>query len=372
MAAPRTRADARRAPVVRATLGIFLSLAGALALDALVFRTPWYVSILEPDSSTGMFELILFRERQAQARTGANVVLTMGDSRFAYSPRLSNEITAQTGLVFRHAGVAGSDARAWYYMLRDLDPGAGRYRAIVFGVPDFEDEDESFNPLDDLRSLHYAIARLRWSDIPGYAISFESASARWQAFRGALLKGTVLQRDVREFLTHPVKRLEYIALCHREYESWTYNYLETPKSMAGLSIDWTTFTAAYPPGLDADQRNTVRDTLLRRPAPQTGRVAAFRRQWLGRILDRYRNSRTRIVFVRLPRGAVARPNGLVVKRSGTIREFASRRNVVLAPEHAFESLERPELFRDAIHLNREGIARFSPMLTAEVARLIAR
>jgi lysophospholipase L1-like esterase len=39
-------------------------------------------------------------------------------------------------------------------------------------------------------------------------------------------------------------------------------------------------------------------------------------------------------------------------------------------EHAFESLERPELFKDGIHLNRAGIARFSPMLAEELARAL--
>ena len=52
----------------------------------------------------------------------------------------------QTGYVFRHAGVAGSDVRTWYYMLRDLDPTARRYRAIVFGVDDYEDEDGVVQP----------------------------------------------------------------------------------------------------------------------------------------------------------------------------------------------------------------------------------
>lgn len=371
MAASTGAPAARPTRVRRAAWGILLSLAGVLALDSLVFRCSWYAGILEPDSSTGLFELVLAREQRAQAHNGSNVVLTVGDSRFAYSPKLSNEETARTGLVFRHAGVAGTEPRSWYYMLRDLDPSAGRYRAIVIGVPDFDDEDESYDPADDLRGLHYVIARLRWRDIPEFTRSFRSSSARWQAFRGALLKGTVLQRDFREFLAHPVKRLKYIALCREGYEGWTYNFEETTRSMAGLSVDWSTFAAVYPAGADPDQRETVQAALLRRPEPQTGRLAAYRRLWLGRIVDRYASSATRIVFVRLPRGAVPRPGNLVHKLSGSIREFAGRRNVLLAPERAFDALERPELFRDAIHLNRQGIARFSPMLAGEVARLIA-
>jgi hypothetical protein len=101
-------------------------------------------------------------------------------------------------------------------------------------------------------------------------------------------------------------------------------------------------------------------------------MAAYRREWFGRIIDRYRGSRTRIIFARLPRGPIPRPASLAQRTSSSIREFASRPNVLLCEEGAFNSLERPEFFKDAWHLNREGIARFSPMLAKEVARLLGR
>jgi lysophospholipase L1-like esterase len=104
--------------------------------------------------------------------------------------------------------------------------------------------------------------------------------------------------------------------------------------------------------------------------PQTGHYAAFRRRWFGKIIDRYRNSPTKIVFFRLPRGPILRPGNLVHKRSSSIRELSQRPNVLLVPEHTFDVLEHPELFKDAMHLNREGIARFSPMLAEEVSKLL--
>ena len=110
---------------------------------------------------------------------------------------------------------------------------------------------------------------------------------------------------------------------------------------------------------------------MRRPIPQTGELARFRQEWFGRILDRYRQSRTKIVFIRLARGAFARPENLVRKKSAVIRGFASRPNVYLVNEHAFESLERPELFRDGLHLDAEGSARFARQLVREVAVIVA-
>ena len=105
-------------------------------------------------------------------------------------------------------------------------------------------------------------------------------------------------------------------------------------------------------------------------ALQTGRYANFRRLWYGRILDRYQGSRTKIIFIRLARGPVVRPGSLVRKRSSSIREFAYQPNVFLANEHAFDSLESPELFKDAVHLNREGCARFSGLLVEEIGRIL--
>ena len=93
----------------RRGLALLLAFLGLFALDGLFFRTPFYSSILEMNSSTGVFELTLLREQQAQRQNGDNMVVTLGDSRFAYSPRLANQPTSQTEYVFRHAGVAGTD-----------------------------------------------------------------------------------------------------------------------------------------------------------------------------------------------------------------------------------------------------------------------
>jgi hypothetical protein len=364
--APGTSLQAGR----RLVVGVLLAFLGLFVLDGLLFRTPFYPSILQMDSSTGAFELTLRREQQAQAVNGDNLVVTLGDSRFAYSPRLANQETAQTGYVFRHAGVAGTDVRSWYYMLRDLDPTARRYRAIVFGVTDYDDEDEYFTPDDDIRALHYAIARLRWSDVPGFALSFHTPSVQWEALRGACLKGIVYQSDLLAFLSKPTERIRRARIEHRDFDKWTYDYVDTPQSMTGLGIDWSAWKVTFPPGADQNQRDTVNNVLMSPPAPQTGRLAAFRRAWYGRIFDRYRGSPTKIVFVRLPRAPIPRPEGLVRKKSATIREFASLPNVLLCEEHAFDSLEHPELFKDGMHLNRAGIARFSSMLAEEISRML--
>ena len=348
-------------------LAAFLLLFG---LDALLFRTHYYTSILEPDSSAGLLELVLWREKTAQQKAGDNLVVTLGDSRNGFMPRIVDQRPQQTGYAVRTAGVAGSDPRTWYYLLRDLDPTARRYRAIVLGVNDYDDEDTAFHQDDDIRALHYCIGRLRLSDTLEFARSFHSREVQWEAFRGALLKGIALQSDLQAFLSHPLKRLAYIRLCHRSWPDWTYDYVESPRNMVGLQIDWATLKATYPPEMTTEQKDSVHNWLLYETFPQSGRLAQFRRAWLGRIADRYRASRTKIIFVRLARGPLVRPDYLVKKRSHTIRDLASNPNVVLANEHLFDVLEHPEFFKDAMHMNRDGVDKFSTMLADEVARIL--
>ncbi|MEO8592469.1 MAG: hypothetical protein ABI759_04035 [Candidatus Solibacter sp.] len=353
----------------RALWGLVFGLAGLFSLDAAIFRSGLYTSILEPESSAGTFELILRRERNAQPWYGKNLVVTLGDSRFAYYPRVANEHTAETGLAFRQAGVAGTDARTWYYMLRDLDPTHDRYKAVVIGVDDYDDEDGAYDIGDDLATLHYVAGRLRWTDVAPFTLSFSDPAARFQALRGSLFKGTVFQRDLLAFLSHPQKRLANVEFVNGGYEEWTYGYHETTQNVVGLKIDWERFTAEFPPGND-QLRDEVARFILYRPYPQTGRRAAFRRKWFGQLLDYYSGSPTMVVFVRLPRGPQPRPENLVRKVTHTIRDFGARPGVVLANEHAFESLEHPELFRDGFHLNDEGCTRLSEMLAREISGLL--
>jgi hypothetical protein len=346
-------------------------MAGVFGLDAALFRTPLYPSIVEPDSSTGIFELILQRERHRQAANGDNLVATLGDSRLAYAPRLSNAISAETGLVFGNAGAAGSNPMTWYYMLRDLDPTARRYRAIVIATDEYGDEDQDAEPDEDIRPLHYVVNRLRLGDTLAFARAFHGLPLEFEALRGALLKGIVYQSDILAYLPHRKQRREKVRQYRQWFDVWTDNYVETAASMAGLRIDWQSMTATFGPEATEPQRDTVNSVLLHKPAPQTGRLAAFRRKWYGRIVDRYRGSPTKVIFIRLARGPIPRPDSLSRAQTSVVREMSSRPGVLVSPEHTFDYLERPELYKDGLHLNCEGIALFSPALAREVSRMLA-
>jgi hypothetical protein len=95
----------------RIALTLLIACLGLFGLDAFLFRTRLYMSILEPDSSAGLLELILRREKEAQNKAGDNLVVTLGNSRMGYVPKGVDLRPRQTGYAVRTAGVVLPAAR---------------------------------------------------------------------------------------------------------------------------------------------------------------------------------------------------------------------------------------------------------------------
>ena len=352
----------RNGRVIAGVAGAFLAL---FAIDAAFFRTSLYPSLVEPESTTGSVEIMTYVERNRQPSRPLQA-LVFGNSRMGFLPRLATEVGAGHGLEFGSLAVPGTSPRCWFYELRDIDPEARRYAAIVLPVEDYDDEDRAENPDDAISDLHYAIARLRIGDVLDFARSYHSWRFRWVAFRGSLLKGAVYKDDLQAFLLDPDARRRKVRLFRSDWVNWFRAFQGTAVNVDGLEVDWATGGIIYPPGATPKERKTLYDVLLRQPAPQTGRLAEYQRLWLGRIIDRYRGTRTKVIFFRLPRGPVVRPTPLVRPRSSSIREFAARPNVMLLDEHAFEAIERTDCFGDPLHMNAKGMSLFSRMLAARV------
>ncbi len=342
-----------------------------LALDAAIFRSSFYNQFLEPDSSAGSVQLTLLRERQHQTEWPEPLVLTMGDSQMNYSPKLANEHAAVQGYPFRltHGGVAGTNPRVWHYLLRELDPTARRYAAIVFPVDSYDDEDSYLDYTDYPYDIHYLAMLLRWSDIPEYPLSYTKHEYAREAWRACLFRGLTLQSDVLALLNNPTKRAHAAKVNREWWPNGSYEYLEEERNVNGFAVDWNSRTLTYPQGADDVFRRSAKTALMQPSAPQTGRFGDYRRKWFGKILERYANSPTKIIFVRLPRGPIVRP--AIPTLSHSIRDFAQRKGVLLSEESRYELLERTQFFKDPLHMNRAGSTRFGAMLADELARMLS-
>jgi hypothetical protein len=352
---------------VPARLG--LALLFFFLLDALAFRTGWYVSILEPNSTAGFLRTYLTIEEQRPIGRYRQV-LAVGDSRMGLKARVANLLTGDNGCAFGTIAVPGTTPRCWYYMLREVDPDCDRYDAILVPFDSYDDrawERHADRELD----LNYLIPLLRVRDLPRFVFSYPSWTNRARAAEAVLLKGLVYQNDFQAFLAHPRTRLEYVRLQREHAREWYYDAAWDRRSLAGMTVDWKTKTVTLPAWLAPDRRSETERLLVEDPQPISPDYASYRRQWLGAIMDRYRGSRTQFIFLRLPRGPVVRPDPPPTQPDSAARQFAAAGRAILLPEHTFDSLERPELFGDALHLNEGGGYEFSMMLAGEVSRLLA-
>jgi hypothetical protein len=346
------------------------TLAAYVLFENLIFNTGAYAKIVSPDSSTGRLELMLWNEHK-RPRSVFKEVLAVGDSRMGFFVRDADHMKPDLGLKFATIALPGSTPRCWYYMLRDVDPHADRYTAIVIPMADYDDEETWENAADREQDLHYLIARLRWTDLPEFAASHQDRELQFRAALGILLKGTVYKTDFQDLLLHRKARLEYANLARRESAGWYYDYVGSAVNTSGVAVDWNARTVRVPPDLPAEETSDFQGQLFAARPPYSGRRSAYLKHWLGRIYDRYRGSQTRLVFFRLPRGPFVRPDPPPFNPASSVRELAREPGVVLENEHDFDYLEKPELFQDHIHLNGPGCAEFSRTLAKHVRDLLA-
>lgn len=354
---------------MRSAILLPVTLAAFVLSENAIFNTGWYAKILNPDSAAGRLGLVLFDERM-RLRSDQPEVLGIGDSRMGFIPRFADQMKPPLRYKFATVAVPGTSPRCWYYMLREVDPQADRYAAIVIPVYDYDDEETWENTADRGADLHYLSPMLGWRDLIPFAGSYDDPALKYRAGLGILLKGTIFKADFQDLLVHRQARLEYAEKARRESAGWYYNFVGTDRNVAGVKVDWNAKTVDIPPDLPEAERANFQGLLFASPPPYSGRQSAYQKKWLGKIYDHYRGSRTRLIFFRLPRGPFVRTDPPPFNPNSSVRELANDPEVILDDEHDFDFLEKPEFFMDHQHLNGPGSAEFSRSLARRVQDLL--
>jgi hypothetical protein len=317
-------------------------------------------------SATGYLERILYSEIHRPA-SGKKEVLAIGNSRVAegFSAKLANQETPQDDYWFSNFGVSGTGDRVWYYLVRDVDPLRNRYAAIALPIDDYTDPDDYEDVADRVGEMPLLVNRLRLSDIVPYTLSYTKWHSRLEVLRGLLMEGTVYQRDFQDFAEHPSRRLKRVAEFRAKGPQARYDYGGMDHSLAGLAVDYAHKQITFPAGMPEKQRQDLTGIFFSQP-PQMGRNRAFEVRWLGALVDLYRGSKTRIVLYQIPRSPAPRPQPLTHLPWTIVDELRKRDWVRVIDPHAFEDLEKPELFADHVHLNAAGRKLFSPRLAEAV------
>jgi hypothetical protein len=255
------------------------SLLAFLAVEFLIFDTNVYPSVLHPDSSAGAMELMLHNERRRKV-SDRNQVLAIGDSRMGFFPRITDKLG---NLPYQFATIAtpGSTPRCWYYMLRDVDPTARRYSAIIIPVENYDDAETWENRANRILDLHFLIARLRLTDIPEFSGSFLDPDLKWRSAFSIFLKGSVYKTDLQDFLRRPKNRLKDVRLARRDSHKWYYDYVGSTDDVTGVHIDFATHTLTVPASFPSDKKSLFQGRMLDPRPPDIGRCSAYLKYWFG-------------------------------------------------------------------------------------------
>ena len=167
-------------------------LACLFGLDGLVFRTGFYIRILEPDTDPGLMMSFIMREEARVRSSSALQVIALGHSRMDFDTSLANSL--RTGCEFSSIAVPGTLPRVWYYMLRETDPDARKYDAIIIPAEDYDDEDwEDFSRRRS--DIGFAGPLLKPAEIPGFILSYPDWEGRRLAAASCMLNGVALRGD---------------------------------------------------------------------------------------------------------------------------------------------------------------------------------
>jgi len=356
--------------VTRGALWTMVVLLVFFGADGLLFRTGWYALHLEPSSAAGSLEYHLqWLDRSVPSKT--HEVLVIGDSRVAegFSARLADS-SVDRRLHFWNFGLSGTTPRVWYYTLRDADPTRRRFAVIAIALDNYSDKDWFAEFEDRASDQSYLVMRLSLSDCLSFASSMYTTAMRQRALFGCLFRGVILRPDMQDFLAHPELRMEQAADGRQNGLRYLSEYGGKSGSLHGLTIDWSSRTIHFPDGVSDAIRANVTQFLLPKDVPNTGALARYRQRWLGGILDLYKDSLTRIVFLQLPRGPLVNPQ---TQAGPAFVDSASKMpRVSVLPVDTFTDLERPELFADGLHLNHDGRPIFSQRIAQKVDAILSK
>jgi hypothetical protein len=342
---------------------LLLGIAAFLLVDGAIFHTGLYVSILAPSSYAGRVARITRAERE-RAPSGLKEVLVLGDSRIAegFSAKLANELGSAAGLKFVSLAEPAASANTWYYMVREVDPTARRYAAII--VPYGIGYDP--NSADPLR-ISMTAPLLRYTDSFHFASGFQRWSGRFRAFIASILRGSAYQDDVVDFLAHPIARITNVGRVNQRHSGSEYKGRDY--DLVGTSYDAATGQVTYAPKLTEAQRSAFQKSLIRPSESDTEYSLKLQRDWIPRIINRYADSSTAIVLTPVPRGPFLQLAGFSTVHGSVLPTSVIEKTNFSLPGHTFDFLEKPEYYFDAFHLNAKGRRKFTENL---VSQLLAR
>lgn len=336
-----------------------------ILIECVIFRTSLYREWLKPNSFAGML-MLRCRLATTEKLHASKIVAVVGDSRVreGFSPKDFDLLASSSGLKALNLGVSGSTPRVWHYLLKYLDPHCNAFSSIVIALPSYADEDYGLAMSTNKQDNRLLLPILTLVDIAEFVQSFPNQSDRQDIFLSSILKFYGYRHDIQDFLSHPLKRLDECKFFREKWPESEYAYTGRDSSLAGIGIRRNEIF-----GLPERMNSTERDRLhiyIFPPPRQAARLPdEYFAKWLGLLVSRYKNSNTKIIFIRMP----TLPLPVQTNNPSTILTMnllSKEHHVIVDPADSFRSLEKPQFFYDDVHLNMVARHIFSKELTRKV------
>lgn len=378
---PRPWANDRQIPIVRRRVSApsprpattWRALLGALLLfvlgDVVVFRSGLYAWLAKPDSAAGWVVRRTLLAPDPASDAVASVLL-LGDSRIGEAcdeHRLREQLGAPPVAVVQ-GSIPGSSPRVWPDAFARMPVPPGGWQLVVVGLAEFDDDADGERMSERLYDLGFFGPWLQPARARELATALDvpnNPNAVRDIWLCTFCKAFAWRRDFQDLGADPWTRAREV-MRQLGRRIWGGPYDGIDRSLAGVRVENGAIVG--PVGDERQDRVVLRHLVFREHCVDN---AAYRRRWLGELVDRVTATGAQVVFVRLPSQVLPRAKPRVPNMR-VLDELAQRPGVHVLPFELFAALEAPEYFFDALHVNRAGRRLLTPQLAEVLRTLFAR
>ncbi|MEW6342888.1 MAG: hypothetical protein AB1704_19690 [Pseudomonadota bacterium] len=342
-----------------------------VAFNSIIFKVTNYYYWVKPDSTMGL--IVQTRDSVLhQLVAGKKNIIVMGDSRVSegFSAAVANKVSNRTDINFIEAGIPGTSPRVWYYFLKNVDPDRKLFSGVVLMVHDYDDYHNDTDFSNFSLDLKYLLPITDFRDTFTIANSFSGFHNKIDALGTLMTPIVTASDDLYDFFASPDKRISDAQSWHEHFYQWSYSYAGSTSAVPTLdaahfyNFDFT--TQKWNSGEISQMQRYISFMLGEINPVDPELTAQYRNQWYGGIAAAYSAAKVPVMIFQIPRGPYEQYDQRTFRTDGSLRDLQAAGRLTLLDQRAFELIEKPENFHDALHVNQRG----RELLSAAVASAV--
>jgi hypothetical protein len=370
---------------LRKNIDIVIAVVIIVGVDVALFHFGVYTPWLKPDSYSGHVEQTSRRLAAFRKTAPDRKIILMGNSSVGAGLQ-EEEIERGLEASGHNLGVfnmaqGGSTPRAWYFLFKHEKFQEDECPVVVLGLmlSSLAKDDAEGPDLSIIKS------RIAISDTPALPSMFDDTESRLRVGFLGLYKTPLFQEDLVDFIASPRGRRAHVEENRESERKFEEGYRRTNNSSrdltsARLGADDRLLEDELAPFIKQDPQfkgQLTRALIRQRDGSDSLEVdygfSPIRIDFLVRVVNLLNARDATVVLAVMPASPFpADPQRGHAEITGVFNEIRkSGADVELfLDEPLLQSLQQPEFFRDALHLNREGALLLSARLTDFLDRVL--